>query len=141
MTGSDEAGRRRKSHVRVVAHAHDLTFASTKTELKRMRSKMSECYEVKVRGILGNRRRDVREIQILGGNLRWTDQGLDHGASDAHHEAQMVGMGLNEESQMVNSAAFKLDQIGQEDDEEMLEGTEETRFTSLAETLNYVTVQ
>ena len=61
MTGSDEAGRRRKSHVRVVAHANNLTFASTKTELKRMRSKMSECYYVKVHGILGNGRRDVRD--------------------------------------------------------------------------------
>ena len=44
------------------------------------------------------------------------------------------------ESKMVNSAAVKLDQIGQEDDEEMLDGTEETRFTSLAATLNYITV-
>ena len=141
MTGSDEAGRRRKPHVRVVAHANDLTFASTKTELKRMRSKMSGCYDVKVRGILGNGRRDVREIQIIGGNLRWTDQGLEQGASDEHREAQMEGMGLNEESQMVNSASVKLDQIGQEDDEEMVEGTEETRFTSLAARLNYITVQ
>ena len=29
---------------------------------------------------------------------------------------------------MVNSAAVKLDQIGQENDEEIVEGTEETRF-------------
>ena len=77
---SDEAGRRRKSHVRVGAHANDLTLASTKTELKRMLSKTSECYDVKVRGILGNGRRDVREIQILGGNLRWTDQGTGEGS-------------------------------------------------------------
>ena len=53
----------------------------------------------------------------------------------------MEGIGLNEESKMVNSATVKLDQIGQEDDEEMLEGTEETRFTSSAATLNYITVQ
>ena len=80
MTGSHEAGRRRKSHVRVVAHANDLTFASTKTELKMMRSKTSECYDVKVRGILGNGRRDVREVQTLRGNLRWTDQGAGAGS-------------------------------------------------------------
>ena len=71
-----------------------LTSASTKKELKRMRSKMSECYGVKVRRILGTGRRDVREIQILGGNLRWTDQGLEQGASDEHREAQMEGIGL-----------------------------------------------
>ena len=53
----------------------------------------------------------------------------------------MVGMGLNEESKMVNSAAVKLDQIGQEEDEEMFEGTEERTFTSLAATVNHTTVQ
>ena len=42
---------------------------------------------------------------------------------------------------MINSAAVKFDQIGQEDDVEMAEGTEETRFGSLAATLNYITVQ
>ena len=50
-------------------------------------------------------------------------------------------MGLNEESQMVNSAAVRLDQIGQEEDEEMAEGTEETRLGSSAATLNHITVQ
>ena len=91
---------------------------------------MSEWYGVKVRGTLGTGRRDVREIVVVRGNLRWTDQGLEKGASSEHREAQTEGMGLNEESQMVNSAAVKFDQIGQEEDEEMAEGTEETRFGS-----------
>ena len=38
---------------------------------------MSECYDVKVRGTLGTGRRDGHEIEILLGNLRWTDQGLE----------------------------------------------------------------
>ena len=78
----------------------------------------------------------MREIEIPRGNLRWTDQGLEKGASSEHREAQTEGMGFNEESKMVNSAAVNLDQIGQEDDEEILEGMEETRFRSLAATLN-----
>ena len=119
-----------RSHVPVDAGADDLTFAATETELKRIRSKMSEWYGVKVRGTLGTGRRDVREIEIQRGNLRWTDQGLEKGTSSEHRVALMEGMGLNEESKMVNSAAAKLDQIGQEDDEEMVEGTEETRFGS-----------
>ena len=51
----------------------------------------------------------------------------------------MEGMRLNEV--MGNSAAVKLDQIGQEEDEEMVEGTDGTRFRSSAATLNYITVQ
>ena len=130
-----------RSHVPGDAGADDLTFAATETELKRIRSKMSEWYGVKVRGTLGTGRRDVREIEIQRGNLRWTDQGLEKGTSSEHRVAQMEGMGVNEESKMVNSAAVKLDQIGQEDDEEMVEGTEETRFSSLAATLYYITGQ
>ena len=72
----------------------------------------------------------MREIEIQRGNLRWTNQGLEKGTSSEHRVALMEGMGLNEESKMVNSAAVKLDQIGQEDDEEMVEGTQETRFGS-----------
>ena len=98
-----------ESHVPVVACVDDLTFAANHTELKRIRSKMSEWYGGKVRGTLGTGRRDVREIEIQRGNLRWTEQGLEKGASNAHRKAQMVGMGLNEESQMVKSAAVKLD--------------------------------
>ena len=101
-----------RSHVPVDAGADDLTFAATETELKRIRSKMSEWYGVKVRGTLGTGRRDVREIEILCGNLRWTDQGLEQAASNGHREALMEGMGVNEESSMVNSAAVKLDQTG-----------------------------
>ena len=83
MTGSDRAGAAStiffhpRSHVRVVPHADDLTFAATETELKRMRSKMFEWYGVKWRGILGSGRHDVRERKILEVKLRWTDQGLE----------------------------------------------------------------
>ena len=40
-----------------------------------MRSRMCEWYDVKVRGILGSGKRDVREIEILGRSLRWTEEG------------------------------------------------------------------
>ena len=66
-----------KSHVPVVAYADDFTFTATETELMRIRSKMSECYGVKLRGTMGTGRRDVREIDRLHGNLRCTDQGLE----------------------------------------------------------------
>ena len=44
-----------KTQVRVVAHGDDLTFAGTESELKRIQAKMHEWYDVKVRGVLGQR--------------------------------------------------------------------------------------
>ena len=89
-----------------------------------MRSRMCEWYSVKVRGILGSGKRDVREIETLGRSLRWTEEGLECEASDKRRQALLEGLELSEESKTVNSAAAKPEEIGQEEDEEMLEGTE-----------------
>ena len=43
-----------KTHVRVVVDGDDFTIAAAESELRKMRSRMCEWYDVKVRGILGN---------------------------------------------------------------------------------------
>ena len=65
-----------KTQVRVVVHGDDFTFAGTESELKKIEAKMHEWYDVKVRGILGSGKRDVQEIEILGRNLTWTEEGF-----------------------------------------------------------------
>ena len=52
---------------------------------------MCEWYEVKVRGILGSEKRDVREIEILGRSFRWTEEGLEYEASDKLCQALLEG--------------------------------------------------
>ena len=54
----------------VVVHGDDFTFAARDSELRKMRSRMCEWYDVKVHGILGSGKREVREIEILRRNLR-----------------------------------------------------------------------
>ena len=51
-----------QTHVRVVVHGDDFPFGVTDSALGKMRSWMCECYDVKVRGILGSGK---REIEIL----------------------------------------------------------------------------
>ena len=58
--------------------------------------------------------------------------------SDKHRRALLEGLGLNEESKAVNSAAVKPEEMGQEEDTEMLDASETKRFRSLAATLNYM---
>ena len=50
------------------------------------------------------------------------------------------GMVSSEETKTVNSVGVKPEEIGQEEDEEMLEGTEHARFRSLTVTLNYMSL-
>ena len=45
---------------------------------------------------------------------------------------------MNEESKAVNSAAVKPEEIGQEEDTDMLDASEAKRFRRLAATLNYM---
>ena len=85
-----------KTQVRVVVHGDDFTFAGTESELKKIEAKMHEWYDVKVRGILGSGKHDVHEIEILGRNLTWTEEGLEYEGSDKHRRALLEGLGLNE---------------------------------------------
>ena len=128
-----------KTQVRVVVHGDDFTFAGTESELRKIEAKMHEWFDVKVRGILGSGKRDVHEIEMLDRNLTWTEEGLE--GIDKHRRALLEGLGFNEESKAVNSAAMKPEEIGQEEDTDLLEASEAKRFRSLAATLNYMTGQ
>ena len=101
---------------------------------------MCEWHDVKVRGILGSGKRDVREMEILGWSLRWTDEGLAYEASDKRRQALLVGLGLSEESKTVNSAAVKPEEPGQEEDANMLDEAQRKQFKNLAATLNYMSL-
>ena len=77
-------------------------------------------------------------IEILGRSLTRTEEGLEYECSDKHRRALLEGLGLNEESKTVNSAAVKPEEIGQAEDTDMLDASEAKRFRSLAATLNYM---
>ena len=77
-----------KTHVRVVVRGDDFKSAATDSELRKMRSRMY--------GILSSGKRDVREIEMLGRSLRWTQEGLEYEASDKHRQALLEGLGLSE---------------------------------------------
>ena len=65
--------------------SRDFTFAATWSVLRKMRLRMCEGYDVKVCGILCSVKRDVREIEILGRGLGWTEEGLECEANIARH--------------------------------------------------------
>ena len=125
-----------KTHARVVVHGDDFIFAATDSELRKMRSRMCEWYDVKVRGLLGSGKRDWREIETLGRNLRWIEKWLLYKARDKHRQALLEGLGLSEESKTVNRAVAKPEEIGPEEDANMLDEAERKKFRSLAATLN-----
>ena len=92
---------------------------------------MCEWYDVKVRGILGTGKRDVREIEILGTSVSGQRKGWSVEASDKRRQALLEGLGSIEESKTVNSAGVKPEEIGQEEDGEMTGGNGEDEVQEL----------
>ena len=72
--------------------------------------------------------------------MTWTEEGLEYEGTHKHRQALLEGLGLNDESKAVNSADVKSEEIGQEEDTEMLDASETKRFRSLAATLNYMSL-
>ena len=107
---------RPKTRVRVVVQGGDVTFAGTESGLKKVRSKMSEWYDIMVRGIVGCGKRDVRQMEILVRNVRLMKE-LDYEACDRHCQALMAGVALCKASKTVNSAPVKAEEIEREEDE------------------------
>ena len=82
-------------------------------------------------GILGSGKCDAPDMDILERDLRWTEEGLEYEASDKHRHTLLDGLGWSEESKNV-SAAVKLEEIGEEEDTDLPEGTETKKFRSSA---------
>ena len=96
-----------------------------------MRSTMCEWFDVKVRGLVGSGKRGVHEMEILGRNLKWTEE-LEYEASDKHRQSLLEGLGLGDESKTVKSAS-------QAGGHRKRRGRgHRMRFRSLAPTLNFM---
>ena len=74
----------------------------------------------------------MHEIEVLGRSLTWTEEGLEYEGSDKHRRALLEGLGLIEESKAVNSATVKPEEMGHEEDTEILDASETKRFRNLA---------
>ena len=83
-----------QTHVRVVVHCDDFTLAATEWASRKMRSWMCELYGVKVSGILGSGKRDVCEIEMSARSLRWTEEGVEHDASDKQRRTLLKKHGI-----------------------------------------------
>ena len=59
------------------------------------------------------------------------EEGLECEASDKRRQALLEGVWIDRGTETVNSGAVKPEKIGQDEDGEMLEDTEKTRFWEL----------
>ena len=80
--------------VQVVVHGDDFTALGTSTSLDEHERGLQECFDVKLRGRLGEDDGDLREIRVLNRILRVTPSGLTWEADPRHCELLMRSLNL-----------------------------------------------
>ena len=72
--------------ISVVVHGDDFTFCGLEGDLKWILEKMKSWFEIKLRGILGDDEKDMKQITILGRVVRWTRDGIEYEADPKHRQ-------------------------------------------------------
>ena len=112
-----------QTETRVVVHGDDFTFLGYEDELQKIKKKMEEWYEIKLRGVLGDDPWDVKEMTILNRKVTWDGEKIVCRADDKHAKIIIEEMGLDMKSKGLSSPIVK-----EEDDQE--EGEELSREES-----------
>ena len=124
------------TETKLVVHGDDFTFLGYKDELDNMEQLMKRWYDVKIRGRIGDDKRDAKEITILNRTIEWREDRLVYKADTKHAKTIIHGIGLQETSKSVCSPA----EVSGNDDEDdcKLDNEEEIIFRKLAMTANYL---
>ena len=127
-----------KTEVQPVVHADDFTFSGTKCELNKMRKKMMEWYDIEDRWTALSGEKEMKEVTILGRQVRWKKDGIEYEADAGHSAKLMKAEGLEEDSKTAVGPAVKMDGGREAMDEIDLEEWEKTEFRSSGARLNYL---
>ena len=82
--------------VAVVVHGDDLTALGTPSSLDKYEHGLQQCFELKLKGCLGEGPEDLTGIRLLNRTLRVTEECLKYEADPRHVELLGRAMGLSE---------------------------------------------
>jgi len=80
----------------LVAHGDDFTFCGVDEDLQWTRGRMQSWYDIKLRGILGDGKGEVKEVTILSRILRITKRGVEYEVDPKHRLAILDYFGFGE---------------------------------------------
>jgi hypothetical protein len=119
----------------LVARGGDFTVSGDCDDLKKFAEDLGKKYLVKVRGVLGPDRRDLKEITLLNRVINWNEDSIDIEADPRHAELVIRELGLCDDSKGSTTPGCKI-----KDDEEpyMLDKVMTTKYRSITARLNYM---
>jgi len=124
--------------IRCVVHGDDFTFIGPEDELKDIAKKMGEWYSIKMRGIIGPERHDLKKIDILNRTVEWDiERGIVYRADRKHVQIIAKDMGIEMSSNGVDVPGAKAEAEDPENDVALV-GAEATKFRAIAARANYL---
>ena len=120
-----------------VVHGDDFTFLGEEKDLKEVKAKMEEWYEVTDRGMIGHGDRSKKEVSILNRDLKWMEDYLEYKADPKHRDLIIADMGIMGESKGLEAPCSKEDEV-EVDGDECLSKPEGTALRRTAARANYL---
>jgi hypothetical protein len=132
---SEKDGRR-------VLHGDDFTFLLYEDDVDKVVKQMKTWYDIKVRGVLGDRGADDHEVTILNRKLTWTEGCIEYEADDKHARIITEEFGLTSESKGLEAPVEREspEDVQARDGEEndVMEPAAATKFRALAVRANFL---
>lgn len=93
--------------LRCVVHGDDFTFLGPEEELEWVAEKMKGWCEIKMRGVLGPEKGDMKSIDILSRLVSSTDEGITYEADPKHAKGLLEEFELGVESTSLECPGIK----------------------------------
>ena len=121
----------------LVVHGDDFTFLGYEESLDDLETELSKRWEIKVRGRIGDDPQDDKEIVILNRKVSWNGEALHLQPDPKHRTAILEAFGLKEDSKGLTIPSDR-EEVTEEQDADLLNPFEATKFRSLAARANYL---
>ena len=124
--------------IRCLVHGDDFVSVGQPEELKWMKTKLSQRFEIKT-SMVGMNAQDgeIREARILNRVIRVTPQGWEYEADQRHADLIIQETGASDKSTLSHPGGDKK-VLEEEGDSKELTGSEATRFRAVAARANYL---
>jgi hypothetical protein len=128
-----------KWKVRVVVHGDDFTMIGKQVFLNKIEKAMREWYIITVKGTMGPKAEDCKDLCILNRRLRIEGEFLVYEPDPKHAKIMCTEMGLKDDSKGLDAPIAKDEALtARAESEEPLSPREATRFRGLAARANYI---